>query len=100
MFRSNVDKVKELSLGLLNYTKPMELNYKLCDPNIPAREVFELLKSRAEQHNIVLKLKLSPSLKSVYIDAERIQQCLLNLVSNAIDAVINEDAPIKGKRLY
>ena len=40
MLRTSVERIKDLSLGLLNYTKPSVLDCRLCDPNRPAKEVF------------------------------------------------------------
>jgi len=99
MIRLSVERIKELSLGFLNYTKPTLLNYQLCDPNSLVNEVFNMVKHRAEQHNVTLKVETAPGLKALYLDPERIHRCLLNLVTNAIDAVIAEDSCNKGKEV-
>ena len=107
MVRASVERIKELSLGLLNYTKASVLDYKFCDPNRPAKEVYELVKRRAEQYGIHLKLDLAQNLKDFFMDPEGIHRCLLNLVTNAIDAVIDKgpdnsekEVILKTKRLH
>jgi signal transduction histidine kinase len=86
MVRGNVDKIKNLALNLLSYSKHREPNYDYCDPNIPAREVFHLMLLRAEKANISLKLDLADDIGNVVLDPEGVYCCLLNLVTNAIDA--------------
>ena len=91
MIKGNVDKITNLSLDLLNYAKGTELNYQLADPNQPAREVARLMAPLAKEHGIDLGSELDPDLKKIYFDPELIHRCLLNLVTNAIDACRSED---------
>ncbi len=86
MVKGNVDKIRNLSLDLLSYGKSTEIKYQLCDPNKPVREVAELMISPAREHQIELKTDLSPDLKPFYFDPEGIHRCLMNLVTNALDA--------------
>ena len=99
MLRTSVERIKDLSLGFLNYTKPSLLDCQLCDPNKPAKEVFEIVKSRAEQHGIHLTLELAQNLEFLFLDPEGIHRSLLNLVTNAIDALIDEDTIEKRKEV-
>ena len=48
MVRGNVEKITNLSVDLLNYSKTGEISMTLCDPNIPAREAFRLMESQAK----------------------------------------------------
>ena len=99
MLKGNVDKIKNLSLDLLNFAKPVQIEYRLYDPNAPAREVTELMKTRAEEHNVTLKTELSPELEDFRFDPEAVHRCLLNLVTNAIDACRDNMAPDKKKEV-
>lgn len=86
MVKGNVDKIKNLSMDLLNYAKPADMNYKLCNPNDPARDVVNLMKSHAEEHEIELDADLCEDMEAVLFDPEGIHRCLLDLVTNALDA--------------
>jgi signal transduction histidine kinase len=90
--RISLDKIKDLSVDLLNYVKFTELNYRLCDPNDPAREVIDLVKSLADDQGIMLKMDLEPRLNTFRFDPDGIHLCLHNLVTNAIDATIADDS--------
>ncbi len=99
MVRGNVDKIKNLSLDLLNYGKPsVDLNHQLCDPNQPVREVVRLMTSRAEDGGIDLEMELSPEVEAFRFDPEAIHRCLMDIVTNALDAF--ETDPRKEKRVW
>jgi signal transduction histidine kinase len=91
MIKDNVGKIKTLALDLLNYSKDRKPDYDLGDPNIPAREVYHLMQSRAEQGQVRLILDLADDLGKAYLDFEQIHTCLLNLVTNAIDACLESN---------
>jgi signal transduction histidine kinase len=97
MVEGNLEKIKNLSLDLLNYGKYADAACRRGDPNTPAREVVELMASRAKESNVELKLELSGELQPLYFDPAGIHCCLLNLVSNAIDACLESDSPVEGR---
>ena len=91
MVRGNVDKIKNLSLDLLDYAKPSEIRYQLCDPAQPAREVVDLMAGRAREHDVRIDLEIDEGIGEMYLAPEGVHRCLLNLVTNAIDACDDED---------
>ena len=91
MLKGNVGRLKNMALDLLNYAKEREPDYHLCDPNRPAREVIDLMIPRARENDVSLEVESDESLPKVWLDPEGIHRCLLNLVTNAIDACINVD---------
>jgi signal transduction histidine kinase len=86
MVKVDVARIKNVALDLLNYAKQRAPDYKRCDPNRPAREVFDLMLPRAKDCGVLLELDLDPTISKVWLDPEGIHRCLLNLVTNAIDA--------------
>jgi len=86
LVRGNVEKITRLSMDLLDFAKPSEIRRGWCDPNLPAREVFELMRARAHAAGVALEAHLDDTLAPVMMDHEGIYRCLLNLVTNAIDA--------------
>lgn len=57
------------------------------DINRLVRDVLELTDSELRQHEIRLSVRLDEQLPPVFVDAVQIQQVLLNLIQNAIDAM-------------
>jgi signal transduction histidine kinase len=86
MIKGNVQKIKGMAVDLLNYAKEREPEYQLCDPNLPAQEVYDLMLSRAAEMGVALKIALAQSLPQAWFDREGIHRVLLNLVTNALDA--------------
>ena len=91
MIKGNVDKITNLSLDLLNYGKGTEPKYQLADPNKPAREVVHLMAPLAKEQGIDMSADLERGLEKISFDPELIHRCLLNLVTNAIDACKSEE---------
>lgn len=86
MVKTDVGRITNMALDLLNYAKEREPDFELCDPNKPAKEVFDLMVSRAREYGVTLTLDLDENLPDAWFDPEGIHRCLLNLVTNAIDA--------------
>lgn len=86
MIKGNVDKIKGVAMDLLNYSKVREPEYRLCDPNKPAGEVYELMVSKAVENGVSFTFERADGLADAWFDPEGIHRILLNLVGNAIDA--------------
>lgn len=86
MVRRDVERIKNLAMDLLDYAKPVAINPVPSDPNAPARQVFDLMTSKAEQSGVTIRLELDEELPTMRLDINAIHECLTNLVSNGIDA--------------
>jgi len=86
MVKGNLGKIGNMTLDLLNYSKERVPEYQPCDLNQPARDVFDLMFQEAERRGVTLEKSLDKRLTEGWIDTDGIHRCILNLVSNAIDA--------------
>lgn len=93
MVKGNIARIKNMALDLLNFAKEREPDYRFCDPNRPIQEVYELMSPRARDYGVILDLDIDKSLSEVWLDPEEIHRCLLNLVTNAIDACTDIESP-------
>jgi signal transduction histidine kinase len=91
----NIGRMSDLVLDLLEYSKDSEPEYESCVPNDIAKKICEGLSTKAGEHDIEIIMDLDPSLREVVLDPKGIQQCLQNLVSNAIDACIFDPSESK-----
>jgi signal transduction histidine kinase len=86
MTKTSIDRIERLALDILRYARSADLQCSLCDPNLPAREVAEIVRPRAEQENIHLTIDLDPNLAPLCFDQDRINRCLLDLLTNAAES--------------
>jgi signal transduction histidine kinase len=99
MVKRNVGRINEMALDLLNYTKDREPEYQLCHPNDPVQEVFNLMLPHASAQSVTLTKDLDIDLPQVWFDPEGIHRCLLNLVTNSIDACTEINCTNKGAQI-
>ena len=92
MVRKNIDKVSDLVVDLLDFSKEHTPQYEICSPNVIAEEVCELMeyKSRdVSSDSTGIIRDFDPDLGEFLLDPKGIHRCLLNLVDNAIDACLS-----------
>jgi PAS domain S-box-containing protein len=82
----NVKRISAFMKEFLDFAKGRATAVAMVDPNAPAREVVELFRERAAQAGIRLRAELQGGLALAPLDEDGIHACLVNLVSNAIDA--------------
>jgi len=86
MVQRNINRTSELVLDLLSYSKEREPDYAPCDPNEVVREVCDLVRDEAVESGVALETELDPTIGQVAMDSRMVHRCLLNLLSNAVDA--------------
>jgi PAS domain S-box-containing protein len=82
----NIDRISRMTLDMLSYARSSPPARQSCSLNDIANEVCELMEEKVRQRQISLVRDLDPSLPLVTVDPEGIHSCLLNLVTNAIEA--------------
>jgi signal transduction histidine kinase len=98
IIQNNIGRISDLALDLLTYSKEREPEYESCSPNAIVEEVCRLMDERAREHGIELNRELDTAIGTKFMDPKAIHRSLLNLVSNAIDACI-EDQKTKEKTI-
>ena len=89
----NQAKIEELVMDMLSYSKEREPLIADVDLNGLARDVVEVVMARAQEKNVHLELTLDKTLPPCPADYDGIHRSLLNLVSNALDAVEDVELP-------
>jgi signal transduction histidine kinase len=95
-----IDTIRRRSEGLLKFAETYRNLNKITRPNVKkilARDLFEslhhLMQPTLEQKNIDLEIILKDPALSLEADASLIEQVLINLVVNAIEAVKESKEP-------
>lgn len=86
--KNNIDRLARLINDLLDISKieagKMVLKKSLVDISSLAEEVAFSFKNKAEEKKIKMKTHFNIEMPDVYIDSDRINQVLTNLISNSI----------------
>jgi len=99
MVEGNVDKIKNLAMDLLDFGKSEHLNFQSDTPLRALNEALELLRNRAEEKGIAVKVNTWEGFAPRRIDSESLYRCLVNLIQNAIEAFDEESARQDGREI-
>ncbi len=90
----NQNRLTGLVQDMLTYSKDREPEYEATDLNELVESVVELMQTKAGEGQIALTFKPDDAIGDIVIDPKGVYRCVLNLVSNAIDACENEGAAV------
>jgi PAS domain S-box-containing protein len=83
----NVNRSRTITHRLLGFSRRLEVTYELLNLNAVVKEVMEFLEKEILFRNIRLEMKLKDDLPKIVSDKGQLQQVLLNIINNAVDAV-------------
>lgn len=100
ILQRNLTKIQNLVLNMLAFSKAREPNLAMTQLNQLVNEVVEMMTSQADEKRVAVIADLDGELPSLMVDPDGIQQVLLNLVLNALDAVEPDRGVITVKTAY
>ena len=83
----NLEKIYNLMMNLLAYSTPKVPERELVHPAALINECLELIAPNAAEKRVMAVADVDPSQPPVPLDGDGIHQVLMNLLSNALDAV-------------
>ncbi len=86
MLDENIARISTFVKEFLEFAKGRVPKVHLVSPNQIAQQVFDLFEHKAELAGISLRSDFQPNLPYALMDEDGIHTCLVNLVSNALDA--------------
>lgn len=98
LIESESRRCGEIVRNLMTFGRPSSMNYEPADLNSVIDRCVRLVNHQLELKNIELQLNLTPNLGAIRCDPAQIEQVLLALVMNAIDAMPNGGTLTLGTR--
>jgi signal transduction histidine kinase len=93
MIEKNQAKIYDLVMDMLSFSKEREPAIEETDLNGVVGEVLELLDGRVRELGVRLETRLDDNLPAVPVDPEGVHRALLNILTNALDAVEGRKNP-------
>ncbi|MEZ0328767.1 MAG: ATP-binding protein [Dissulfuribacterales bacterium] len=81
------DRMKEIVKNFLDFSKPKEPHLEQIDINTVIQKAVKLTQNMLYVSNIETQLELKNNLPLSFIDKNQIQQVLVNLITNAVQAM-------------
>jgi two-component system NtrC family sensor kinase len=88
----HVERARKITHNMLGFARRMEPRLDDVDVNAVITQTLELLKNHARINNIEIRKDLQSDLPVIASDQSQLQQVLLNLLNNAIDAIGKDGA--------
>lgn len=81
------ERIRKIVKNLLDFSKPKQPDLKKTDVNAVIQKALTLVRNMLDVSNIEMKTNLWQTLPPVFIDEHQIQQVLVNLITNAVQAM-------------
>lgn len=93
-----VDRLEGLLQDALTYSKQVPPSLEPCQVNVLVRDMVDIYREDFQDRGIELNVNLDPALPVVEADSQQIKQVLINLFSNAMQAMYRGGTLTVGSR--
>jgi signal transduction histidine kinase/pSer/pThr/pTyr-binding forkhead associated (FHA) protein len=94
ILRRNLDRVSALTMNMLAFGRKLQLELELTHINKIAQDCAELLEQQCTERHVALIVDADPEMPPIAVDPSLIHQALMNLLTNAIEAVPNDTGAV------
>jgi two-component system, NtrC family, sensor kinase len=96
----NLEKIYNLTMNLLAYSRPRTPKLEMVNPRKVINECLELIAPMANEKGVMAVADVDPDLPAIPIDPDGLHQVLMNLLTNALDAVEPNEGLIRVGARY
>jgi signal transduction histidine kinase len=87
ILKRNLDQIQKLVLDMLKFSKETQLQVQPCQFNRLIETIAQMVAPQAQMRSVNVTLHLDENIGLVNVDPDRMQDVVLNLAMNAIEAV-------------
>jgi len=91
---AETERIRKIVKNLLDFSKPKDANPTEADINTVIQKTLTLVQNMIDVQNIETVIRLEEGLPRLFVDAHQVQQVLVNLITNAVQAMTS------GGRLF
>lgn len=85
--KRQVSRCAEITAKMLQFGRKTETVLRATDLEPVLMDVGKLLERRARNQNVELRIEVSPNLPPAWLDSNELEQVIVNLVNNSLDAI-------------
>ena len=90
--------IRDTVINLLDLNRPGKEVKQSTNINLLIEKNVDLVRSHLKRNKVKVHLDLSPSMPEIYASPLKLNQCFLNLINNAVEAMIGTSTPDNGSR--
>ena len=90
----NLDRIYTLTMNMLAFSKQRRVEVQLTNVDSLVNDVVELMQPQCDRRAVALITDVAPGLDPIPIDSTAIHQVLMNLLTNALEAVEPQEGVI------
>ncbi|MBN2460473.1 MAG: GAF domain-containing protein [Candidatus Cloacimonetes bacterium] len=96
----NIKKISSLTLDMLSYSKERIPVYQKTSLQDIIDDILRLLEKKLQENNIKVEKKYDAPMNEIEIDPDSIYRALLNLITNAVDALQDRENAVITIGIY
>ena len=90
----NLDRIMQMTMNMLNFSKTREPNLQQANLSQVVGDAAAGLQKKADERKVTLVLDLEEPFPPIPLDADGITQVALNIIDNALEAVVPESGVV------
>jgi len=94
ILRRNLDRIAALTMNMLTFGRKLQLDLELTHINKLAHDCAQLMENVCTEKGVALIVDADPEMPPISVDPSLIHQVLMNLISNAVEAVEPETGAV------
>ncbi|MEM7754979.1 MAG: ATP-binding protein [Planctomycetota bacterium] len=98
--KRNIDRIVGLTMNMLTFSRQRHVDITLTKLNSLIEECAQLLEKQASEKGCAIIVDADPEMPPVPIDPDLMHQALMNLMTNAIDAVPGKAGIVTVRAFY
>ncbi len=93
LVKHQVTRISKIIRDLVDFSRPSTYEVQLTDINKCVRQAIDIVKVGKKSRSIRFVLNLDPTVPSLHLVPDQVEQVLINILINAVDAVSDAQLP-------